>query len=54
MDTNTYFYLLAFGCMVLVGCVFILYQKTKKIHDNQIQFQKQDVCISRFSIWPDV
>lgn len=40
MDTNTYFYLLAFGCMVLVGCVFVLYQKTKKIHDNQTQFQK--------------
>lgn len=40
MDTNTYFYLLAFGCMILVGCIFILYQKTKKIHENQTQFQK--------------
>lgn len=40
MDTNTYFYLLVAGCIVLIGCVYILYQKTKKIHDNQTQFQK--------------
>lgn len=40
MDTNTYFYLLVTGCIVLIGCVYILYQKTKKIHDNQTQFQK--------------
>lgn len=40
MDINTYFYLLVAGCIVLIGCVYILYQKTKKIHDNQTQFQK--------------